>query len=98
MAARKLVLLTLAVAAGCHAHTRTGYYPRSEGTGICDYYGPYGPRSSYYYAPGYNYGRPQGPNDHPLVYGGGPTFGYGGGPLYGYGYGPMPPGRCPPGR
>jgi hypothetical protein len=91
MAARGLALLTLAVAAGCYAHGQPGRYPY-EGNTVCDYYGPYGPRSSYYYAPGTDLGVPHStPNDH-LYYGGGPTLGYGGGPLL---YGPMPPGYCP---
>ncbi|MGZ5968344.1 MAG: hypothetical protein ACXWP4_11805 [Polyangiales bacterium] len=93
MAARRLPWLTLALAAGCYAHTGNSYYPsRYEGGGgeFCDYYGPYGPRSSYYYAPGTDLGYPQGPNDH-YFYGGGLALGYGGGPLYG----PMPPGYCP---
>jgi hypothetical protein len=76
---KRRLLMTIALLAGCTTHS--GRYPSTaEGSGVCDYYGRYGPRSSYYYAPGYNYGRPQGPNDHPYLYGGGPTLGYGGGP------------------
>jgi hypothetical protein len=91
----KLVLLTLSIAAGCYADARAGY-PGVEGPSVCDYYGPYGPRSSYYDAPGYGYayGYAAIPNDHPYLYGG-PTLVYGGGPVL---YGPMPPGRCPPAK
>jgi hypothetical protein len=97
VAARRLVPLTLALVAACYATIDTrppaGHSPSSyEGNGVCDYYGPYGPRSSYWDAPGSGWatGLALGPNDHPYI-GGGPVLGYSGGVVYG----PMPPGYCP---